>query len=54
MIQHDRAQTAMAREIQEIPLSTERLLAEQGPVAPPDRTSEPRTDRTHRVHNSQV
>jgi hypothetical protein len=28
MIQHDRAQTAMAREIREIPLTTERLLAE--------------------------
>ena len=33
MIQHDRAQTAMAREIREIPLSTERLLAEQDLVA---------------------
>jgi glutamine---fructose-6-phosphate transaminase (isomerizing) len=33
MIQHDRAQTAMAREIREIPLITERLLAEQDPVA---------------------
>src|ERR1700693_6408718 len=28
MIEHDRAQTAMAREIREIPLTTERLLAE--------------------------
>src|SRR4051794_34548610 len=28
MIGHDRAQTAMAREIREIPLTTERLLAE--------------------------
>ena len=33
MIQHDRAQTAMAREIQEIPLTTERLLAEHDLVA---------------------
>jgi hypothetical protein len=33
MIQHDRAQTAMAREIREIPLTTERLLAEQDLVA---------------------
>ena len=33
MIRHDRAQTAMAREIQEIPLTTERLLAEHDLVA---------------------
>src|ERR1700716_3906226 len=33
MIQHDRAQTAMAREIREIPLTTERLLAEDDLVA---------------------
>ena len=33
MIQHDRAQTAMAREIREIPLTTARLLAEQDLVA---------------------
>src|SRR4030081_1801398 len=33
MIQHDRAQTAMAREIREIPLTTERLLAEHDLVA---------------------
>src|SRR6202140_1034372 len=33
MIQHDRAQTAMAREIREIPLTTERLLAEHDRVA---------------------
>src|SRR6202165_3386024 len=33
MIQHDRAQTAMAREIQEIPLTTQRLLAEHELVA---------------------
>ena len=33
MIQHDLIQTAMAREIREIPLTTERLLAEQDPVA---------------------
>src|SRR6266852_1024910 len=33
MIQHDRAQTAMAREIWEIPLTTERLLAEPDLVA---------------------
>src|ERR1700726_2079319 len=34
MIQHDRVRTAMAREIQEIPLTTERLLAEHDLVAP--------------------
>src|SRR6267378_3783736 len=33
MIQHDRAQTAMAREIREIPLTTERLLADHDLVA---------------------
>jgi len=33
MIGHDRTQTAMAREIQEIPLTTERLLAEYDLVA---------------------
>jgi len=33
MIQHDLIQTAMAREIREIPLTTERLLAEQDLVA---------------------
>jgi glucosamine--fructose-6-phosphate aminotransferase (isomerizing) len=33
MIGHDRTQTAMAREIQEIPLTTERLLAEHDLVA---------------------
>src|SRR5260370_2498998 len=33
MIQHDRAQSAMAREIREIPLMTERLLAEHDLVA---------------------
>src|SRR2546430_6496583 len=33
MIQHDRTQTAMAREIREIPLTTERLLAERDLVA---------------------
>jgi glucosamine--fructose-6-phosphate aminotransferase (isomerizing) len=33
MIQDDLIQTAMAREIREIPLTTERLLAEQDPVA---------------------
>src|ERR1700738_1270681 len=33
MIQHDRAQTAMGREIREIPLTTERLLAEHDLVA---------------------
>src|SRR6267154_4048078 len=33
MIEHDRAQTAMAREIREIPLTTERLLAEHDLVA---------------------
>jgi len=33
MIQHDRAQTAMAGEIREIPLTTERLLAEHDRVA---------------------
>ena len=33
MIEHDRAQTAMAREIQEIPLLTERLLADHELVA---------------------
>src|ERR1700722_8758635 len=33
MIQHDRVRTAMAREIQEIPLTTERLLAEHDLVA---------------------
>ncbi len=33
MIQHDRAQTAMAREIREIPLTTERLLAAHDLVA---------------------
>src|ERR1700720_2309423 len=33
MTQHDRAQTAMAREIREIPLITERLLAEHDLVA---------------------
>src|ERR1700720_1321058 len=33
MIQHDRAQTAMARESREIPLTTERLLAEHDRVA---------------------
>src|SRR5258705_13677490 len=33
MIQHDLIQTAMAREIREIPLATERLLAEQYLVA---------------------
>src|SRR5258706_7261612 len=33
MIQHDLIQTAMAREIREIPLATERLLAEQDLVA---------------------
>src|SRR5260370_274064 len=33
MIQHDRAQTAMAREIREIPLTTGRLLAEHDLVA---------------------
>src|SRR5258705_2038963 len=32
MIQHDLIQTAMAREIREIPLATERLLAEQAVV----------------------
>src|SRR5258708_20988192 len=38
MIQHDRAQTAMAREIREIPLTTGRLLAEHDLVASvPDR-----------------
>jgi glucosamine--fructose-6-phosphate aminotransferase (isomerizing) len=34
MIQHNRAQTAMAREIWEIPLTTERLPAEHDLVAP--------------------
>src|SRR5258707_13623622 len=33
MIERDRAQTAMAREIREIPLTTERLLAEHDLVA---------------------
>ena len=33
MIQHDLIQTAMAREIREIPLATERLLAQQDLVA---------------------
>src|SRR5260370_30376704 len=33
MIQDDRAQSAMAREIREIPLTTERLLAEHDLVA---------------------
>src|ERR1700726_148213 len=33
MIEHDRTQTAMAREIREIPLTTERLLAEHDLVA---------------------
>src|ERR1700719_1082601 len=33
MIQNDRAQTAMAREIREIPLTAERLLAEHDMVA---------------------
>jgi glutamine---fructose-6-phosphate transaminase (isomerizing) len=33
MIQHDLIQTAMAREIREIPLATERLLAEQDLIA---------------------
>src|SRR3981189_210338 len=33
MIQHDRAQTAMGREIREIPLTTQRLLAEHDLVA---------------------
>ena len=33
MIPHDLAQTAMAREIREIPLTTERLLAEHDLVA---------------------
>src|SRR3981189_2658201 len=33
MIQHDRAQTAMAQEIREIPATTERILAEQDLVA---------------------
>ena len=33
MIEHDWAQTAMAREIREIPLTTERLLAEHDLVA---------------------
>src|SRR5438128_11439945 len=33
MIQHDLTQTAMAREIREIPLTTERLLAERDLVA---------------------
>ena len=42
MIQHDRAQTAMAREIREIPLITERLLAEQDPVAHRIRHADPR------------
>src|SRR3982074_1921718 len=33
MIEHDRAETGMAREIREIPLTTERLLAEHDLVA---------------------
>ncbi|MEA2955613.1 MAG: hypothetical protein QOJ58_1110, partial [Alphaproteobacteria bacterium] len=33
MIEHDQARTAMAREIREIPLTTERLLAEHDLVA---------------------
>src|SRR5258705_5713978 len=45
MIQHDLIQTAMAREIREIPLATERLLAEQylvGRVADRIRRADPR------------
>ena len=42
MIQHDRAQTAMAREIREIPLTTEPILAEQDPVAHRIRHANPR------------